>query len=77
MQNEPVISIAPFLKYQSPTSKHGVYATCRNAGWFEHSNGRRCSPKPQQVYFHPQSNKPYIPERKRRSWFARLIGVKA
>lgn len=67
-----MISVAKFLVYPAPGLQ--AQAEQRGKGWFELPNGQRCSPKPHQVYFHPQSSKPYIPEVKRRPWWRRLFG---
>ncbi|WP_409311530.1 phage filamentation protein Fil family protein [Pectobacterium sp. B1J-3] len=66
-----MISIARLLKTQSPSPT----LANQGKGWFELPNGKRCQPKPNQVYFAPWSHKPYIPEPKRRSLGRRLMAL--
>ncbi|MBA5229615.1 phage filamentation protein Fil family protein [Pectobacterium aroidearum] len=65
-----MISTARLLKEKSPSPQD-------NNGWLELPNGRRFQPTPAQAYFAPWSKKPSMPAPKKRSWFARLMGVAA
>lgn len=66
-----MISIARVFISQPPIIPN------QGKGWLELPNGQRIKPSVSQVYFAPWSQKPYMPEPKKRRWFSRLMGIAA